>query len=131
MKKIYIIGLCAIAAGIFILITALKDVSTYVTFSDALEGKKVTVTGVLSKDKEIVYNPEIDENLLTFFMKDNDGTERKVNYIGAKPQDFEMSESIVVTGKMLGETFVTEDMLLKCPSKYKGEEELVNAQNNG
>ncbi len=131
MKKIYFIGIFAIAAGIFMLVNATNDISTYASFSDAIDGQKVKVVGFLSKDKEIIYDPEQDENLLSFYMKDNDGHERKINYIGAKPQDFEMSESIVITGKMQGETFVSSEMLLKCPSKYKGEEELINAQNNG
>lgn len=131
MKKIYVVGFLAIAAGIFMLINATNDISTYASFSDAIDGQRIKVVGTLSKDKEIIYNPEIDENLLSFHMKDNNGLEKRVNYIGAKPQDFEMSESIVITGKMDGETFVSSEMLLKCPSKYKGEEELVNAQSNG
>jgi cytochrome c-type biogenesis protein CcmE len=131
MKKIYIIGFLAIAAGILMLVNATKDISTYASFSDATEGQRIKVVGTLSKDKEITYDPEIDENLLSFYMKDNDGLEKKVNYIGAKPQDFEMSESIVITGKMQDQTFISSEMLLKCPSKYKGEEEFVNAQSNG
>ncbi len=131
MKKIYIIGIVAIVAGITMLASASNSISTYSSFAQAEDGKRVTVTGFLSKDKEIIYNPEVDENLLSFYMKDNDGLERKISYLGAKPQDFEMSESIVVTGKMQGETFVSSEMLLKCPSKYKGEEEFINAQNNG
>lgn len=131
MKQIYIVGALAIAAGVFMLVNSFNSISTYSTFSDAIEGQNIKVVGYLSKDKEIIYDPEVDENLLTFYMKDNDGLERKVNYIGSKPQDFEMSESIVITGKMNEGTFVSSEMLLKCPSKYKGEEELVNAQNNG
>ena len=42
--------------------------------------------------------------------------------LAAKPQDFELSEQIVLTGEMRGEAFVASDMLMKCPSKYKDEE---------
>ena len=118
-------------AGVFLLINATKDISTYASFSDVIEGERFTVTGTLAKEKEIIYNPEVDENLLSFYMKDDNGLIKKVNYIGSKPQDFELSESIVVTGKLQGDTFTASEMLLKCPSKYKGEEEFVNAQLNG
>ena len=55
-------------------------------------------------------------------MKDDEGLEKKVILNQSKPQDFEMSESIVVTGKMKGDSFVADEILLKCPSKYKDEE---------
>ena len=42
-----------------------------------------------------------------------------------------MSESLVVTGKLKDDVFVSDEILMKCPSKYKGEEELINAQNAG
>lgn len=131
MKKIYIVGFLALAAGIAMLISASNDVSKYSSFTDAENGSRVKVVGQLSKEKEMIYNPNIDANLFKFFMKDDNGIEREVNYIGAKPQDFEMSESIVITGKLRDEIFVADEMLLKCPSKYKGEEELINAQANG
>ena len=69
--------------------------------------------------------------LFTIFMKDDNGVEKKVIYTKGKPQDFEMSESLVVTGKLKDDVFVSDEILMKCPSKYKGEEELINAQNAG
>ncbi len=131
MKKIYIIGFLALAAGIVMMISASNDVSKYASFEDAEKGNRVKVVGQLSKDKEMTYNPNIDANLFKFFMKDDKGMEKEVNYIGAKPQDFEMSESIVITGKLQEDVFIADEMLLKCPSKYKGEEELINAQAKG
>jgi len=131
MKKIYIVGFVALVAGIIMLISASGDVSKYSNFSDASDGSRVKIVGQLSKDKEMIYNPNVDANLFTFFMKDDNGKEQKINYIGAKPQDFEMSESIVITGKLKEDVFLADEMLLKCPSKYKGEEELINIQNNG
>jgi cytochrome c-type biogenesis protein CcmE len=47
--------------------------------------------------------------------------------LAEKPQDFERSEQIVLTGKMRGEDFVASDMLMKCPSKYKDEETFVKS----
>ncbi|MEK7257335.1 MAG: cytochrome c maturation protein CcmE, partial [Bacteroidota bacterium] len=64
----------------------------------------------------------------TFFIKDGEGEERKIVLNAAKPKDFEMSEQIVVTGKMQGDEFVANEILLKCPSKYKDEEVYIKSQ---
>lgn len=68
------------------------------------------------------YNPEEDPNYFSFYLEDQNGEERQVVLTQAKPQDFEMSEQVVVTGKWSGEQFVASEVLLKCPSKYKDEE---------
>lgn len=112
-----------IGIAIYFLVNIAGDTSTYATFADAAgSAKKVKIAGSLSKDKEMVYNPEKDPNYFSFFIRDSRGEERQVVLLGAKPQDFELSEQIVVTGKMNGETFVATEMLMKCPSKYKDEE---------
>ena len=51
-------------------------------------------------------------------MKDDNGEECKVEFTGAKPQDFERSEKIVLVGKMEGGNFHASHITLKCPSKY-------------
>jgi cytochrome c-type biogenesis protein CcmE len=35
-----------------------------------------------------------------------------------KPEDFERSEQIVLTGHMVGNEFHASTILMKCPSKY-------------
>jgi cytochrome c-type biogenesis protein CcmE len=52
-------------------------------------------------------------------MVDNHGTELKVVYKGAIPNNFESSTSVVVTGKFQNGIFVASDILTKCPSKYE------------
>ena len=74
------------------------------------------------------YNPEKDPNYFSFFIKDNKGVEKKVILFAAKPQDFELSEQIVVTGQMKGEVFYASDLLMKCPSKYKDEEIYIKSE---
>ena len=39
-------------------------------------------------------------------------------YFNPKPQDFERSEQVVITGNMKNDVFVADKILLKCPSKY-------------
>lgn len=129
MKKIHIVAIIMIAAAIGILISAAGDMSTYGTFAEAeITEQKVKIAGQLSKDKEMYYNPEEDPNYFSFFIKDSKGDERKVVLLAAKPQDFELSEQIVVTGQMDGETFVATDLLMKCPSKYQDEEVYIKGK---
>ena len=123
MKKIHLIGIIMIAAAVILLTTAAEDMGSYSTFEEASRtNTKVKVVGQLSKDKEMYYNPQEDPNYFSFFIKDTDGEERKVVLLQEKPRDFELSEQIVLTGKMNGEEFIATDMLMKCPSKYKDEE---------
>jgi len=123
MKKIYLIGLLAIIAAVAIVVSASKDVSTYATFADADSNKsRVKIAGEIDKDFEIEYDPIKTPNSYVFHMKDSKGASQKVIVKMPKPQDFEMSETVVVTGKMNDEAFVATDIQLKCPSKYKDEE---------
>jgi cytochrome c-type biogenesis protein CcmE len=129
MKKIHIVAILMIVGAIVLLTNAAGDVSTYANFSDAEKnGQRVKVAGTLSKDKEMEYKPEVDPNYFSFYIKDAEGEERKVVLLGAKPQDFELSEQIVLTGSMKGDTFVATEMLLKCPSKYKDEEIYIRTE---
>ena len=113
-----------VAAAIGVLVSASGDMGTYSNFQIAMEqpDQKHQIVGYLAKDKPMTYDPEIDANLFSFYMKDKKGTEKKVAYIGTKPQDFERSEELVLTGTMKGDEFVATDMLMKCPSKYTEEE---------
>ncbi len=129
MKKIHLIAIVMIAVAIGMLISASDDMTTYSNFSDAINsGEKVKIAGQLAKDKEMYYNPEEDPNYFSFYVKDANGMEKKVILNAAKPQDFELSEQIVLTGKMKGEDFYASDMLMKCPSKYKDEEIYIKSQ---
>ncbi|MGB0862744.1 MAG: cytochrome c maturation protein CcmE [Saprospiraceae bacterium] len=123
MKATNIVVVAVIAVAVGVLVMASGDMSTYATFEDAAKTtNKVKVVGQLAKDKEMYYNPEKDPNYFSFYVKDEDGVEKKVILKASKPQDFEKSESIVLTGSMVGDEFVATDMLMKCPSKYKDEE---------
>ncbi len=125
MKKTYIIAAILMIGGMAVLMSSSNELSTYSDFTEADKIEtQVKVVGKLSKDKEIYYEPAKDPNYFSFFMKDNNGLERKVVYLAEKPQDFELSEQVVITGRMdkKDDIFLASDMLLKCPSKYKDEE---------
>jgi len=129
MKRIHIIGLVMMAVAIFLIITAGQKVATYVNFNEAaLDGGSVKVIGNLVKDKPIYYDELKDPNYFSFYMLDKDSVEKKVILNQGKPNDFELSEQIVLTGQMVDNEFVASDMLLKCPSKYKDEEVKLKEQ---
>lgn len=112
------------AAAIVILIVSSKDLSTYSNFTSAeANGSRVKIVGHLSIDHPIEFKPEVDPNRFSFYMKDEQSIVKKVVLNQSKPRDFERSEQIVVTGRMKdSEEFVADEILLKCPSKYKEEE---------
>ncbi|MBD3750239.1 MAG: cytochrome c maturation protein CcmE [Sphingobacteriales bacterium] len=119
MKKSSIIGMVIIAIAIGVIISTYTDSSTYGSFDDAQKTKKeLHVVGKLNKSKVMVYDPQKDANYFSFYMIDNKGKECKVEFTGTKPQDFEKSEQIVLTGEMEGNAFHADKILMKCPSKY-------------
>lgn len=120
MKKSHIIGIILIAVAIGAILSTASNTSEYVTFQEAEEApaKEFHVVGQLNKEKELMYDPSTDANLFSFYLVDNDGQERKVNFRGTKPQDFERSEQVVLIGHANGEEFEAEKILMKCPSKY-------------
>jgi len=112
MKKSHLLAIVVVAVAIGILISASKDVTTYANFSQAAKSDdKVKLVGQLVKDRPVEYDPAKDPNFLAFYLKDDAGEIRRVELIAAKPQDFERSESIVLTGQMKGETF---ELLICC-----------------
>ena len=123
MKKTHILILVFVVAAIGVIISLFANTSTYTDFSAALEnpGKEFHVIGKLVKEKPIIYDTKVDANKFTFYMTDQKGIERQVTYNGAKPQDFDKSEQVVVIGKIENDKFLASSLLLKCPSKYNDE----------
>jgi cytochrome c-type biogenesis protein CcmE len=129
MKKSHIIGIIIIAAAIMIIMSTAGDASTYVDFGQAKElaedgsKTKVHVVGRLKKDAKghivgMQYDPLVDPNYFAFMLVDTNRVEQKVVYFNPKPQDFERSEQVVITGNIQNDVFVADKILLKCPSKY-------------
>lgn len=125
MKKSHIIAIVIIAIAIGAILSTLADSSTYASFKIAAShpSKTYHVVGKLNKDLPQEYNPQTDADLFSFFLVDNEGSQKKVILSKAKPQDFEKSEQIVVIGKMQDDNFVASDILMKCPSKYSNPRE--------
>ena len=128
MKKIHIIGIIIIALAIGVIFVSLKNTSTYADFSEALAnpGTEYHVVGKLDKTQPQVYDPHVNPDEFLFSMVDNKGIVKTVVLHKSKPQDFEKSEQIVLIGKMDGEEFHANDILMKCPSKYNEGGQQIN-----
>jgi cytochrome c-type biogenesis protein CcmE len=119
MKKSSILGLLVIAIAIAVIISVISKSSSYSSFNEAKNvSGELSVVGQLDKQKALYYDAVKDANYFSFYVKDKKGQECKVIFIGTKPQDFEKSEQIVLTGQMIGNEFHASKILMKCPSKY-------------
>lgn len=123
MRRTHVIAIVMLVVAATALIISSKDLSTYSTFNIAENsGNRVKVVGTLSLSDPIVYQPEVDPNQFTFFMIDQEGQKRQVTLLQPKPRDFERAEQVVITGRSSESGFNANEILLKCPSKYKDEE---------
>lgn len=121
MKKTHIIILVLIAAAIAVLVSFTGNITTYETVASARqkEGKFVRMIARLDKTQPIQYDAIKNPNFMVFTAVDTLGQTTKVVYHNSKPTDFEMSERLVLNGKMQNGQFECKEMLMKCPSKYK------------
>lgn len=123
MKRIHIVLIIVIAVGIGVVISSITSASTTVTFAKAFanQGKEYQVKGVLDKTKPVEYDAIKNPNAFAFYVSDKEGYDCKVVFNGTKPENFEHTDTIVLTGKASGQHFVASKILTKCPSKYTGD----------
>lgn len=124
MKKIHIILLVLIAGTIAVLLVFLKATSTYDTVDTAISkpGKFVHLMARLDKTQPVEYDALKNPNYLAFTAVDTLGKSVRVVYKNPKPDNFEMSERLVLKGKYVEGTFECKEIQTKCPSKYKDEQ---------
>jgi cytochrome c-type biogenesis protein CcmE len=120
MKKIHIVGIIVIAVAIGVIFYSLGNNASYANFIEAMANPDTEyhVVGKLNKEFPVVYDPKINADECIFKMSDINGLEKTVVLHKSVPQDFQKSEQIVVIGKMKGNDFHANDILMKCPSKY-------------
>ena len=98
----------------------------YVTYQEAVAGRRtVQVMGRIDFS-QVTY--DIDSLCLRFVIYDPEAASPAeadrlpVVYSGVVPGNFEQATSVVLKGKADERgTFVAEQMLVKCPSKYQGD----------
>jgi cytochrome c-type biogenesis protein CcmE len=128
MKKLHIFLLVMVAVAIAIMITYTTNLTTYDTVASAQSkpGKYVHLIAKLDKEQPIEYDPIKDPNFCSFTVVDSLGAVTKVMSNKPKPADLEVSERVVLKGRMQDDGFHCEDILLKCPSKYKDDMEAAS-----
>ncbi len=93
----------------------------YVGFDDARTlNKRVQVMGKVDKASS---NYDEKTGVFTFYIVDVETNDRmRVDYSGTKPGNFEQAESVVCIGKYHDGSFEANELLVKCPSKYQGQD---------
>lgn len=129
MKKIHIVILILVIAGIVGMSFFIGDLTTHETFASSASTKDrfVVVKVKLDKSVPVEYDEIKDPNRTVFYAFDMDGKRSKVVYKDAKPTDIERSEGLDLNGYMRDGYFECTRLQMKCPSKYKDE---MNAKKN-
>ncbi|MDG1757248.1 MAG: cytochrome c maturation protein CcmE [Bacteroidia bacterium] len=132
MKPKVIVLLIMLAVAIAAIMTTYSEAEKSSTFAEADANPNETfhITGFLVKEKPMEYNPQIDPNYFSFYLKDKNGNIRKVVSTNPKQQDFERAETVNMYGRSDGEVFRASKVMPKCPSKYKDEQNNNSAQSS-
>lgn len=122
MKKAYWAGAALILAFLVLGLTTFSSSMTpYVSFDEAERSPRtVQVMGGLEKGSS-----RYDTSSKTLYFNLVDLESKKVlpvAYRDVKPANFEDAVSIVAIGKYGNGGFQAEKLLVKCPSKYQGQE---------
>ncbi len=121
MKKWHLSFIVLMAAVVALLVYALGDASSYVSFSEAARRpeKEFHVVGRLATGHAVQYDPATNPHLTEFYLTDHEGRTARVIYPQPKPADFERAEEVVIVGRMQDDSvFMASKVLTKCPSKY-------------
>ena len=114
-KQIVILIIFAVAIAALASTAMQSDTTTDFKSADKYPDQTFHVVGYLLKDKPMVYDPVKDPNYFSFYLKDDEGTVRKV-------VSLERAEKVNMYGKSDGEVFRASKVIPKCPSKYKDEQ---------
>ena len=127
MKAKTIIGLVAmIGFSSLLFLNFGQQVGGYTDFAQAEStGATAHVVGQWVQEQNYRYDPA--QNLFIFHMRDEQGNVRQIRYANPKPANFEDAEKLVIEGHAEGDVFIAENILVKCPSKYNADGELLEA----
>ena len=122
--KIIIASVVIAAALVFGALSFVESNVEYTDLQTAMSThKKVQVKGEWVKDKETTFDAQ--KSQFVFYMIDEKGREAKIVLDGAKPNNFEIANAVVVKGRYQDGYFHASEILTKCPSKYEADSETV------
>lgn len=116
-----ITGLVATVAMGGVISAFVTNASPYVTVAEAKQsrGDGVHLAGTLVKNS-VQTDPTTGR--ISFNLEDKDGATAHVVYQGSTPGNLMEATRVVAVGGMKENDFVAHQLLLKCPSKYEGQE---------
>jgi len=96
----------------------MTNASPYVTIRQArtMEGNQLHLAGDLLKNS---ISTDFKTHTLKFRLKDSEGQVVTVLHKGEPPENMSEVTKVVAIGGMQGDQFVSNKLLLKCPSKYE------------
>ena len=122
MKGKYIVGIIVIVGFIvFGAISLKKSLTPYVSFAQA-KGTPETVQIIGKIVEGETYYDTLAQNLVFTLTDKNSHEQMKVIYRGVKPGNFDQAVEIVAIGNYQEGAFHSDQLLVKCPSKYQGME---------
>ena len=94
-----------------------SNASPYVTVAQArtVGGDSLHLAGTLVKGS---CQRDFSSGRMTFRLKDKEGAVVEVEHHGTVPASLLEATQVVAIGAMRGPRFVSNDLLVKCPSKY-------------
>jgi len=120
MKGKYIIGIIVIVGFmVFGAISLKKSLTPYVGFAQAKKSDE-TVQIIGKVVERETYYDTLAQNLVFTLTDKNSHDKMKVLYHGVKPGNFDQATEIVAIGNYKGDAFHSDQLLVKCPSKYQG-----------
>jgi len=118
--KIIIAIVIVVVVGIWAFNSFTDSLTAYVSFDEAQQcGARVQVMGEI--DHQNVHY-DIEKQVLHFTISDEQGNRMNALYAGTVPGNFQQASHVVCLGKYDGTVFQADQLLVKCPSKYQGEE---------
>jgi cytochrome c-type biogenesis protein CcmE len=113
-------ALVAVLAMSAVVTAFMSNASPYVTVAEARDarGDRLHLAGDILK--ETVQN-DFSNRTLKFSLRDEEGAVVTIVHRGDPPANMGEATKVVAIGKMDGEQFVSDKLLVKCPSKYETE----------
>ncbi|OGC79167.1 MAG: hypothetical protein A2145_02310 [candidate division Zixibacteria bacterium RBG_16_40_9] len=120
MKAKYIIGILIIVGFVvFGAISLKKSLTPYVGFAEAKKTQEtVQIIGKVVEGE--TYYDTLSQKLVFSLTDKNSPDQIKVIYNGVKPGNFDQATEIVAIGNYQSGVFHSDQLLVKCPSKYQG-----------
>ena len=119
MKKGPVItAVVALIAMAGVVIAFMSNASPYVTIAQAKSaaGDRLHLAGDIIKP---TVKNDLIHHALSFDVKDKDGNVITVMHRGEPPQNMSEATQVVAIGKIEGDKFVSDELLVKCPSRYE------------